>query len=174
MGPWSVRLSVRSWKLNVGQSWDGWPKIYSLDFHRASVHKEGLCPSCGDINRLLMMMIKSIIARQVVKAVKFRQFISNFILNFKRKNELDWGHSSDVYVDVMLTVPLHTQENTLFAVYFLIEVFLLCNLKLQFVAKNIIWKKRVWVIWTQITPVAIYQHHKATLLIYGLLAWKAW
>jgi hypothetical protein len=86
-------LGVRLPKLNNalnGQSWDGWPKPYHLDFLRASegtlsrwsrlhlqslapinshwarvvghgpfsllaIHKEGLCLSSGDINRLMMM-----------------------------------------------------------------------------------------------------------------------
>jgi hypothetical protein len=88
-----VRFGVRSRKLsNIGQSLDGWPKIYHLELlhapkctlsrwsrlhlqsltptnpHWASVvgygpfclrviHKEGLCPSSGDINRLMMMMM---------------------------------------------------------------------------------------------------------------------
>jgi hypothetical protein len=85
---------VRSWKLsNAGQSLDGWPKIYYLEFLRASdgtlsrwsrlhlqslaptnlhwarvvgygpvslcvIYKEGLCPSSGDINRLLIIIYK--------------------------------------------------------------------------------------------------------------------
>jgi hypothetical protein len=37
MAPQLVRFGVRSWKLsNVGQSLDGWPKIYYLELHRAS------------------------------------------------------------------------------------------------------------------------------------------
>jgi hypothetical protein len=79
---------------NVGQSFDGWPKIYYLDFLRASkgmlsrwfrqhlqllaptnpywarvvgngpfflsvIHKEGLCPIRGNINRLMMNIITS-------------------------------------------------------------------------------------------------------------------
>jgi hypothetical protein len=37
MGSQSVRFGVRSRKLRkVGQSWDGWPKIYYLDLFRAS------------------------------------------------------------------------------------------------------------------------------------------
>jgi hypothetical protein len=75
-------LGVRSQKLsNIGRWSDGWPKIYYLELLRASegtlsrwsrlywqslaprgydplslwvIHKEGLCPSSGDINRLMM------------------------------------------------------------------------------------------------------------------------
>jgi hypothetical protein len=86
----SVGFGVRSRKLsNVGQSLDGWQKIYYLELLRASEgtlsrcsrlhlqslaptnsywarvvgyspfslyvnHKEGLCPSSGDINTLMM------------------------------------------------------------------------------------------------------------------------
>jgi hypothetical protein len=93
MAPRSVRFGVWSWKLsNVGRSLDGWPKIYYLEFLRASegtlsrrsrlhlqslaptnphkarvvgcgpfclcvIHKEGLCPSSGDINELMMIMM---------------------------------------------------------------------------------------------------------------------
>jgi hypothetical protein len=85
-----LRSSMAPRKLsNVGQSLDGWPKIYYLELLRASegtssrwsrlhlqslaptnphwahvvgyglfslsiIHKEGLCPSSGDINGLIM------------------------------------------------------------------------------------------------------------------------
>jgi hypothetical protein len=88
-----LRFGERSQKLsNVGQSLDGWPKIYYLELLRASegtlsrlcrlhlqplaatnlhwarvlgcgpfslcvIYKEGLCPSSGDINRLMRMMM---------------------------------------------------------------------------------------------------------------------
>jgi hypothetical protein len=90
MSPRPVRFGMQSRKSsNVGQSLDGWPKIYYLEFLRATqgtlsrwsrlnlqslaltnphwacvvgygpfsscvIHKEGLCPSSGDINRLMM------------------------------------------------------------------------------------------------------------------------
>jgi hypothetical protein len=88
MAPRSVHIGVRSRKLsNVGQSLDGWPKMYYLELLRASegtlsrwsrqhlilqwlaqtnphwarvvfslcvIHKEGLCLSSRDINRLMM------------------------------------------------------------------------------------------------------------------------
>jgi hypothetical protein len=81
IAPRSVSLGVRSRKLsNIGQSLDGLPKIYYLELFRASegtlrylfalglrgglwpfllcvIHKEGLCLSSGDINRLMMMMM---------------------------------------------------------------------------------------------------------------------
>jgi hypothetical protein len=86
MAPWSVHFGVRSRQLsNVGQSLDGCTKIYYLELRRASegtlsrwsrlhlqslapMHLhwarvvgyapvEGLCPSSGDINRLMMMMM---------------------------------------------------------------------------------------------------------------------
>jgi hypothetical protein len=88
-----VRFGVQSLKLSsIGQSLDGWPKIYYLQLFHASdgtlsrwsrlylqslaptnlhwarvvgygsfslcvIHKERLCPSSGDINGLMMMMI---------------------------------------------------------------------------------------------------------------------
>jgi hypothetical protein len=87
-----ARWSCRLWKLsNVGQSLDGWPKVYYLELLRASggtlshwtrlhlqslaptnphwarvvdygpfslcvIHKDGLWPSIGNINRLMMMI----------------------------------------------------------------------------------------------------------------------
>jgi hypothetical protein len=90
----SVRFGMRSQKLsNVGQSLDGWPKIYYFEVLRAPeitlsrwsrlhlqslaptnphwarvvdygpsslcvIHKEGLCPSSRDINKLMMMLKK--------------------------------------------------------------------------------------------------------------------
>jgi hypothetical protein len=88
MAPRLVRFGVRSRKLsNVGQSWDGWSKIYFRasdgtlsrwsrlhlqwlaptnqhgaravsygPFFLCVIHKEGLCPSSGDINRLMMII----------------------------------------------------------------------------------------------------------------------
>jgi hypothetical protein len=60
-------LSVRSQKLsNVGQSLDGCPRIYNPHwarvvgygpFYLCVIYKEGLCPNCGDINRLIMMTV---------------------------------------------------------------------------------------------------------------------
>jgi hypothetical protein len=86
-----LNFGMQSRKLsNVGQSLDGWPKIFYLELLRASegtlsrwsrlylqslaptnplwvrvvgygpfslcvIHKEGLCPNSGDINRLMMM-----------------------------------------------------------------------------------------------------------------------
>jgi hypothetical protein len=90
--PQSVHFGVRSRKLNnVGQSLDGWPKIYYLELLRALegtlsrwsqhlqslaltnlhwarvegygpfslcvIHKESLCPSSGDINRLISVVL---------------------------------------------------------------------------------------------------------------------
>jgi hypothetical protein len=35
--PAGIAFGVPSWKLiNIGQSWDGWPKIYYLELLRAS------------------------------------------------------------------------------------------------------------------------------------------
>jgi hypothetical protein len=77
----SVHFGVLSWKLsNFGRSLDGGPKIYYLEFLHALqslaptnphwarvvgfglfslcvILKEGLCPSSGDINRMMMMMM---------------------------------------------------------------------------------------------------------------------
>jgi hypothetical protein len=88
----SIQLKKLS---NAGQSLDGLPKIYYLEFFRASegtekrcwsrlhwqslkptnphwpcmvgfspfslcvIHKEGLCPSSGDVNRLMMVILYS-------------------------------------------------------------------------------------------------------------------
>jgi hypothetical protein len=66
MAPRSVRFGVRSRRLsNIGQSLDEWPKINYLELLRVSegtfslciIHKEDLCPSSGNINRLMMMMM---------------------------------------------------------------------------------------------------------------------
>jgi hypothetical protein len=91
MAPRSMRFGMRSRKLsNVGQSLDGWPKIYYLELLSASegtlsrfsrlhlqslapnnphwarvaragygplYYEEGLCSCCGDINRLMLMMM---------------------------------------------------------------------------------------------------------------------
>jgi hypothetical protein len=89
MAPRSVRFdSVLSWKLsNVGQSLDGWPKIYYLELLRALegplscwswarvmgygpfflcvIHKEGLCPSSGDINGLMMQLLNYCLSRVI-------------------------------------------------------------------------------------------------------------
>jgi hypothetical protein len=83
MAPRSVRFGVRSRKLsNIGQSWDGLPKMLltlscwshlhlqsiaptnphwarvvgESPFSLCAIHKEGLCPSSGDTNRLMMVM----------------------------------------------------------------------------------------------------------------------
>jgi hypothetical protein len=56
MAPRSVRFGVRSWKLsNVGQSLDGWARVVGYDPF-CVIHKEGLCHSSEDTNRLVMMM----------------------------------------------------------------------------------------------------------------------
>jgi hypothetical protein len=56
MGPRSVCFGVRSRKLSyVGQSLDGFPRG-GFPFSLRVIHKEGLRPSSGDINRLMMMM----------------------------------------------------------------------------------------------------------------------
>jgi hypothetical protein len=85
MVPGSERVGMRSRKLsNVGRLLDGWPKIYYLELlhdldgtlsHRSLaptkphcarvvgygpfslclIHKEALCPSSEDINRLMIM-----------------------------------------------------------------------------------------------------------------------
>jgi hypothetical protein len=39
---------------------NGRPPIFRIDLSLCVIHKEGLCPSRGDINRLMMMMISNV------------------------------------------------------------------------------------------------------------------
>jgi hypothetical protein len=95
MVPRSVRFGVRSRNLsNVGQSWDGWPKIYYLELLRASEGtlsnqpalgpRGGLWPvlSSGDINRLMMMMTKPFILHTVIPFHSSHPTSMQFFVNF--------------------------------------------------------------------------------------------